>query len=427
MRGSGGRAIPAVLIGALALGVLYFGLPQVRTPAPAARLSAPDTAAEDRWSTVPQESLAARVDTLRSGETLSRLLARGGLTPAAIIAALDAAALDPRRLPSGMPVTMRGSASDSLASEIVLELAVDRRLHLRRTADGWTSEEIHLPWVTDTVVVAGVITSTLYEALDSGAVSVLPAPQRAELAWSLADMFEYRVDMSRDLRQGDAFRALFLRATGPAGVTRIDRILAARFLLSGERIEAIRYGDSTRAEYFDQHGKSLRAAFLRAPLAFRRISSVFGRRRHPILGVWRQHRGMDYAAAAGTPVRSVGDGHVIFAGHRGGYGNVVEVRHRNGYVSRYGHLRGFARGARRGTRVGIGQTVGFVGSTGLSTAPHLHFEMLVNGVHRDPRVALSAKGGFPIPTAERTRFNGVREMLLAVLDRQIGPERMAVR
>jgi murein DD-endopeptidase MepM/ murein hydrolase activator NlpD len=131
-------------------------------------------------------------------------------------------------------------------------------------------------------------------------------------------------------------------------------------------------------------------------------------RRHPILGTMRRHVGTDYAASAGTAVRAIGDGTVIKAGWGDGFGNVIEVRHPKGIVSRYGHLRGFARGVRAGTRVTVGSTIGFVGSTGLSTAPHLHFEVLVGGVHRDPRRALRDVGRDPIPTSERAAFAEAR-------------------
>ena len=198
---------------------------------------------------------------------------------------------------------------------------------------------------------AGSITSTLYDALDA-AQSDLPAANRAELAWALADIYEYRVDMSRDLQPNDVFRVLVERRRGPQGAVRLGSILAATFTVGGSELQAIRHQRSdARVGYFDQDGKSMRAAFLRAPLEFRRISSVFGMRKHPILGIWRQHAGTDYAAAQGTPVRSVGDGVVIFAGRKGGYGNAIEVRHRNGFVTRYGHLRGFAKATRRGARV----------------------------------------------------------------------------
>jgi len=266
----------------------------------------------------------------------------------------------------------------------------------------------------DTVTVSGVIHSNLYSALDHSRAADLPREARAELAYSLADIFEYRVDMSKDLQDGDQFHILVERLQKPNGAILINKILGARLALSGNEIDAILFkGSGSGGEYFDATGKSLRAAFLRAPVAFRRISSVFGRRHHPVLGIWRQHKGTDYAASMGTPVRSIGDGVVIFAGRKGGYGNVLEVRHRNGFVSRYGHLRNFAKSVRRGSHVSIGSTIGYVGMSGLATGPHLHFEVLVGGVQRDPRVALRMKGGMPIASSEKSVFERLRSSTLA--------------
>jgi murein DD-endopeptidase MepM/ murein hydrolase activator NlpD len=237
------------------------------------------------------------------------------------------------------------------------------------------------------------------------------------MVWKLADIFEYRVDMSRDLQPNDSVNLVIERRVAPDGSPREGKILAARFTVGGNHVEAIRYKSrASSGEYFDQTGKSLRAAFLRAPLEFRRISSAFGMRTHPVRGEWRMHKGTDYAAASGTPVRAIGDGVVIFAGQKAGYGNVLEVRHRNGYVSRYGHLRGFARGVRRGTEVSIGKTVAYVGMTGMATGPHLHFEVLVGGTQRDPRVALRDKSSDPIPAREKHAFASLRSRLLTAID-----------
>ena len=269
----------------------------------------------------------------------------------------------------------------------------------------------------DTLTVSGTIQSSLFSALDKSSDGSLPRSARAELAFSLADIFEYRVDMSKDLQVGDKFHILVERLQKPNGAIIINRILGARLALSGNEIEAIRFDShAASGQYFDGSGKSLRAAFLRAPVAFRRISSIFGGRRHPVLGIWRKHKGTDYAAAMGTPVRAVGDGVVIFAGRKGGYGNVIDIRHRNGFVSRYGHLRNFAKGIRTGSRVGIGSTIAYVGQTGLATGPHLHFEILVNGVQRDPKIALQMKGGEPIPSSERGVFQELRNRTLASFD-----------
>src|SRR4029078_11017547 len=174
-------------------------------------------------------------------------------------------------------------------------------------------------------------------------------------------------------------------------------------------------------------GKSLRAQFLRAPLEFRRISSTFGNRYHPILGRWKAHKGTDYAASPGTPVRAIGDATVVRAGWAGGYGNMLELRPPNGYVRRYAHLRGFAKGIRAGARVEIGQTVAYVGTTGLSTGPHLHFEVLVGGVQRDSRAALKSTRGEPIRKADFGAFEMRREQLLATLAGTPGVVRLAAR
>jgi murein DD-endopeptidase MepM/ murein hydrolase activator NlpD len=356
------------------------------------------------------------VDTLGRGETLSQLFARAGVTPPMAAAALRAAPfVDERRVMAGTIVTVKHVA-DSAPSEIALQSAIDHVVHLRRNGDAWTAQDEKLPWTTDTIVVAGTIHSNLYAALDAAAPTTLPKPARNELAWALADILDYRVDMSRDLQDGDTFKALFERQTGPQGAVRVGRVIATTFVLSRDTTEAIWFtGGQSKDGYYDRSGKSLRNAFLRAPLEFRRISSTFGMRFHPILKAWRQHKGTDYAAAQGTPVRAIGDAVVIFAGQKHGYGNVIDLRHRNGYVTRYGHLLRFASGIHVGARVEQGRTIGYVGMTGMATAPHLHFEVIVNGVQRDSRVALKSTGGEPLLAADRPAFEAVRAKCLAAM------------
>jgi murein DD-endopeptidase MepM/ murein hydrolase activator NlpD len=404
------RAVTTVVAVALAAWALSVDLPKPW-------LDAPRTLEIDTLATAADsDTLAATSDTLHSGETLGELLARRGVSQSAMPRVMGASALDAKRIPAGMPVTVRSDSAGGAPREIVFQLAPDRLLHVRRTGDStWTSSEEKLPWVTDTLVVSGRIDDNLYQALDDSA-TVLPKGARAELAWTLADIFEYRVDMSRELQPGDRFRVLFEREVGTNGQTKIGRVLAARMILSGATTETVRFDESDgHAAYFDATGRSMQAAFLRAPLAFRRISSVFGLRKHPILGIMRQHEGTDYAASAGTPVRTIGDGVVTFAGQRGGYGNLIEIRHRSGLVTRYGHLRAFASGIRAGRAVTIGQTIGFVGMTGLATGPHLHFELLVDGVQKDPSVALKKSAGLPLAPADRPRFDALLAELLAAM------------
>ena len=370
-----------------------------------------------------------RVDTVKRGEPLVAVLERAGVPrDQATRVLMESQAIDARKIRAGTTITSTVSP-DSVASEVVLQLAIDRLVRLTRSTtaasrSGWLEKEERLSWTTDTVVVGGVVSSTLTGAIAQGA-DAFPAKVRSEVAYALADILEYRVDLSRDLRQGDTIKVLMERQRAPNGAVRPGNVIAARLTVDGRRVETMRFVQGTKSSYFDGDGRAMRAAFLRAPLAFRRISSVFGLRRHPILGTVRAHQGMDYAAARGTPVRALGDGVVIFAGWKGGYGRVLEIRHRNGFVTRYGHLNGFAAGIRRGATVSISRTVAFVGTTGLSTAPHLHFEVLVNGKHRDPRVVLRNVTGEPLAAAQRASFQDLKAQLFARLDGTRSPNTAA--
>ena len=300
-------------------------------------------------------------DTLDAGETLVALLQRHHLTRDDASAAVRAAAggIDDRRVPAGLVVAVDGARTAGVsapAETIALRISADRVLHLSRRDARWVAEEERIAWTIDTVVARGVVHANLYEAIDDGVGAMLSKAARAELAWALADVYEYRIDMSRELQEGDRVRVVFERARSAKGGARVGEVLAAGVERGGKELQAFRFTPkgARRAEFYDATGHSLRAAFLRAPLSFRRISSVFGMRKHPILGEWRAHKGTDYAASAGTPVRAIGDGSVVFAGVKGGYGNVLEVRHPNGYVSRYGHLKAFAVDIHVGD-VGIGE------------------------------------------------------------------------
>ena len=418
-----------VRLGTYALVALAFAGALRFTP----RLPDPERkAGEVLVSQAAEPSLKLEFDTLKYGESLGSVLSRGGLSETAVAKALQAAStaqLDERRIPAGMPVTFKTGTADSMPSEVTLQLSIDHLLKLERTGDRWVATHERLPWKTDTIVVGGTISSNLYQAMDSSAGGDLPSAARQQLAWSLADVYEYRVDMSRDLQPGDHFNVAAERLVAPNGAVRIGKVIAATFNLSGNPITAVRFHtESGAGDYFDQFGKSMRAAFLRAPLEFRRISSVFGMREHPILGSWRQHKGTDYAAAAGTPVRAIGDGVVVREGWGSGYGNLLEIRHPNGFVTRYGHLSRFASGVHRGSHVAIGQLVAYVGATGLATGPHLHFEVLVNGQQRDPRKALKSTGGQPVPTDERAAFTQLRDRILGYLQAPFnGVSKLALR
>ncbi|MEO7217474.1 MAG: M23 family metallopeptidase [Gemmatimonadaceae bacterium] len=268
----------------------------------------------------------------------------------------------------------------------------------------------------DTVTLTGTIHSSLSASLQAVGQGELPASQRRSIAWHLADIFEHRIDMSRDLDDGDQFHVLVERLQKPNGKVIVNKILGAKFSLGDEVVEAIHFKSKTsNSEWFDGRGKSLTASFLRTPVNFRRISSVFGRRMHPIFGTWKNHTGTDYAAPMGTPVHAIGDGVIVSAGRAGGYGNMIDIRHSNGMVSRYGHMSRFARGIHAGTHVTMGETIGYVGMTGWATGPHLHFEIREHGVAHDPKVALRNQSGEPVSASETALFKEIRNHTLAVM------------
>jgi murein DD-endopeptidase MepM/ murein hydrolase activator NlpD len=262
-----------------------------------------------------------------------------------------------------------------------------------------------------------VIESNLYDALDAAIPdSFLPARQRVALAWAIADVYDWEVDFTRDMRPGDRVEVLIERLQSPAGEKRLGRILAARVDVAGSPSFAFAFEKPNgTASFYDDRGRSMRRAFLRAPLRFSHISSRFGSRFHPILKRWRTHEGTDYAASYGTPVRATADGIVTEAGRNGGYGNLIEIRHANGIRTRYGHLSKFARGMHVGQRVSQEQTIGYVGSTGLSTGPHLHYEFLVNGRPTNPQ-RKDAGAGEPVPSKLTAAFENARARLLAELE-----------
>ncbi|HQR17360.1 MAG TPA: M23 family metallopeptidase, partial [Gemmatimonadales bacterium] len=284
-----------------------------------------------------------------------------------------------------------------------------------RSEEGWTTEVQPIAWRPEVVRIQGPIDNSLYVALDEGVDdAMLGRGERERLAWDLADVYAWSVDFTRDIRPGDRFQVVLERMVSEEGEVRFGRILAADLTVNGRAQTAFRFeGQDGKPSYYDVDGQSLKRAFLRAPLQFRRISSSFNRsRRHPILGFARQHQGTDYAADYGTPVLAAGDGTVAQAGRSGGYGNLIEVRHANGIVTRYGHLSAIL--VRQGSRVSQGQVIGRVGATGLATGSHLHYEFRVNGVARDSR-RLDLGNGQPVASADRSAFEVQRARLTALL------------
>jgi murein DD-endopeptidase MepM/ murein hydrolase activator NlpD len=362
----------------------------------------------------PEVVMNETVDTLRRGETVSHLFMRHGVR--IDLTRLDSALrFDPRRLHSGLVFSFGQTPTESLPSQVIVRTDPEQRITFHRSGDRWNTVAEPIVWKAEPIRIEGAIDNSLYEALDAQVPDAeLDAGGRQRLAWDLADVYAWQVDFTRDIQPGDQFEVLFERLVNADGEIRFGRVLAGDLTMSGKHFTAFRFDSGGRTAYYDSAGNSLRRAFLRAPVQFRRISSSFARARfHPVLGISRRHEGTDYAADPGTPVMAAGDGVVARAGWAGGYGNLVEIRHRSGIVTRYGHLRGFARGIRSGTRVAQGQVIGYVGSTGLATGPHLHYEFRVNGAARDSR-RVSLGDGEPISPTLRPVFERERDRLWAI-------------
>jgi murein DD-endopeptidase MepM/ murein hydrolase activator NlpD len=382
----------------------------------------------NRPSTLPSSAAAPTViftetlDTLDRGETLSGLLARHNVFGIDFHRLDPGLALNPRRLRPGMVFKFRQAVGDSAPTHVVVRTGPERRVTFQRIATGWNAESQPIRWQAQETRVEGPIDNSLYEALDAGISDAqLDSGNRQRLAWALADVYAWEVDFTRDIRPGDRFQVVFERLVSEDGEVRLGQLLASDLTISGKSLTAIRFEpeDGRGAMYYDAGGGSLRRAFLRAPLEFRRISSNFaGARFHPVLGRTRRHEGTDYAARPGTPVIAAGNGVVLRAGWAGGYGNLVELRHLNGITTRYGHLRGIARNIRRGVRVEQGQTIGYVGSTGLASGPHLHYEFRVYGVAKDSR-RVKIGAGAPVAAADRSAFELERDRLMLLLRRPV--------
>ncbi|NBC33054.1 MAG: peptidoglycan DD-metalloendopeptidase family protein [Alphaproteobacteria bacterium] len=297
------------------------------------------------------------------------------------VAALETA-FDPRDLQIGQEVRLllehHGHSTSLTGLEIMPD--VDRLVVVSRDdADGFVAETIANDLETRRVAAAGIITESL--AADAERAGVPYA-----VLHPLIRMFAHRLDLQRNLQQGDAFEILFERDHHEDGsVARLGPAVYGRLVSNDRDLPVYRFETADGfVDWYDREGESFRRALLRTPLDNARMSSGYGMRRHPILGYTRMHQGIDFAAASGTPIVAAGDGRVEIAGRRGGYGNYVRLQHNGRLSTAYAHLSRFAAGIRPGARVRQGQVIGYVGSTGLSTGPHLHYEVLVNGSQVNP-------------------------------------------
>jgi murein DD-endopeptidase MepM/ murein hydrolase activator NlpD len=299
------------------------------------------------------------------------------------------------------------------------KLSDSETLKVTRDANGFSSDVLENPLEVRTRTATATIRNSLFEAANDAGLT-------DRVAFDLAEIFQYDIDFALDIQSGDRFTVVYEEVFQDGAPLRIGNILAAKFVNEGREYRAVRYQDGEgRSQYYSPDGKSLRKAFMRAPVQFSRVSSRFNlSRRHPVLNRIRAHKGVDYAAATGTPVRAAGEGRVRFVGRQGGYGNVIELEHGSGVVTVYGHLSRFAPKLRRGQRVELAQVIGYVGSTGLATGPHLHYEYRVRGVHKNPQT-VPLPDAEPIPALERERFLTATADLVNIIDLPAGPALVA--
>jgi murein DD-endopeptidase MepM/ murein hydrolase activator NlpD len=346
---------------------------------------------------------------VRSGDTLEKIFRQFNFN-LGDLAAIRAAA----QQRSHIDQLTRGETITLLHREGVLEglernLSLTQQLKVYRGDDDFAAEVQQRPIETASTLAHGNIDSSLFDAGDAAGL-------QDQTILKLAQVFGWDIDFILDVRRGDSFDVLYERLSEHGRYLQDGEILAARFVNDGREFSTVRYvRPDGSAGYFTPEGRSMQKAFLRAPLEFRRVSSRFSSGRyHPILNIIRAHRGIDYAAALGTPVRAAGNGHVRFRGVKGGYGNVIELDHGGGIVTVYGHLSRIAPAARIGARVAQGDVIGNVGMTGLATGPHLHYEYRVNGSFVDP-ARIKLPDATPIDTALLDDFRVKTAPLLAAL------------
>lgn len=322
-------------------------------------------------------------DRVRSGDTLGVLLRRLGVNDneAEAFIKSDRVANQVMQLRPGRRIQTEINADGQLQRLVtshVNSAGEVRNIVITREDDKLSAAEVPATLERRVEMHSGEIRSSLFAATDAAGI---PDP----IAMQIVNMFSTSIDFASDLRRGDRFNVVYETFWQDGEYVRAGRVLAGEFRNGNRLHQSIWYEDSNKVGgYYTIDGKSLKKAFLKSPLEFSRISSGFSLRVHPISGKWRRHQGVDFAAPTGTPIRAAADGAIKFVGVQGGYGNFIEISHWNNITTAYAHMSRFASGIRNGTKVAQGQVIGYVGSTGWSTGPHLHYEFRVKGVPRDP-------------------------------------------
>ncbi len=403
------RAFKYLACGALVLALL---VPHAWVPSPntlPVPLRKPAEATAAALDTV-ESGLSKIVVTVRRNDTLDQIFRKLALnlSDLANLRAIEATRKMLDRLMPGEQLTL--IHRDGALVDLQRNLSLTEQLQVHRADDGFHTAVVPRPIEIRGAIAHGTIHSSLFESANAAGL------QDATVL-KLARIFGWDIDFVLDLRAGDEFVVSYERIFQNGQLIQDGDILAARFINQGRTYEAVRYqGADGTARYYTPDGRSMEKAFLRAPLEFTRVSSVFSAARfHPILNRIRAHQGTDYAAPVGTPVHAAGSGHISFRGWAGGYGNEVQIDHGGGIVTLYGHLSRFAAQTRVGAHVSQGDTIAYVGMTGLATGPHLHYEYRINGHFQDPQ-KVKLPDATPIDAALRPSFLAQTAPLLAALN-----------
>jgi murein DD-endopeptidase MepM/ murein hydrolase activator NlpD len=350
--------------------------------------------------------------TVKSGDSLSRLFKRAGLSAQQLDKVMksgEAAKKLTRIFPKD---TIRVLTDDNGELQALrYEIDPETYLMIERENGELAANEYKHNIEKRNAHAQGTIESSLFLAANEAGIS-------ENIIMELAGIFGWDIDFALDIRKGDSFKVLYEEIYRNGEKIKDGDILAAEFINDGEVYRAVKYNNpkTDRAEYYTPEGKSMRKEFLRTPVNFTRISSRFTTKRyHPVLHKFRSHKGVDYAAKRGTPIRAAGDGKVVFKGTKGGYGRVVMIQHGSKYTTVYAHLNSYNKNIGVGKKVKQGQTIAYVGSSGLATGPHLHYEFRVNGVHRNP-LTVRLPSSEPIPKSYLASFEQTTAPVLAQLD-----------
>jgi len=341
---------------------------------------------------------------LEKGSNLMATLTATGLERTSAYNAIEALrdVFNPRKLRAGQEFDLVYAAEAQNDIELLDQMSFqpdpETIVSVSRTDDGYQASSDKIELTPARNVASGTIEQSLFLAAERNGV---PIPVLMELI----ELYSYEVDFQRDIQPGDSFEIMYQELRNDAGErVRFGDVLYASMTLSGHEVRLYSYTDSTgETDFYNQKGESYRRALMRTPINGARLSSGYGKRKHPILGYTKMHKGIDFAAPVGTPIFAAGNGTIAKIGRNGGYGNYIQIRHNDSYATAYAHMNGFAKGLRQGSRVKQGDIIGYVGTTGRSTGPHLHYEILQNNTQVNP-IRVKMPSGKTLKGDELNRF-----------------------